>query len=183
MFACQQEDVVPDLIAFAKGLTGGYLPLAVTMATQRIFDGFLGAASEGRTLYYGHSYTGNQLGCAAALASLEVFREEAVLEKLQPKIAHFSELLNSLMELPNVGEVRQCGLMAGVEIIAQNQPRMDYPAAAMMGAKVCVAARKYGLLTRPIVNTLVLMPPLAIREEQLTTMTEALRKAITEVCG
>ena len=183
MFACQQEDVVPDLIAFAKGLTGGYLPLAVTMATQRIFDGFLGAASEGRTLYYGHSYTGNQLGCAAALASLEVFREEAVLEKLQPKIAHFTELLNSLMELPNVGEIRQCGLMAGVEIVAQKQPRMDYPAAATMGAKVCIAARKYGLLTRPIVNTIVLMPPLAITEEQLTTMIEALRKAITEVCG
>ncbi len=183
IFACQQEDVVPDLIAFAKGLTGGYLPLAVTMATQRIFDGFLGAASEGRTLYYGHSYTGNQLGCAAALASLEVFREEEVLEKLQPKIARFTELLNSLMELPNVGEVRQCGLMAGVEIVAQNLPRTDYPAAATMGAKVCVAARKYGLLTRPIVNTIVLMPPLAITEEQLTTMTEALRKAITEVCG
>ncbi len=183
MFACQQEDVVPDLIAFAKGLTGGYLPLAVTMATQRIFDGFLGAASEGRTLYYGHSYTGNQLGCAAALASLEVFREEAVLEKMQPKIAHFTELLNRLMELPNVGEVRQCGLMAGVEIVAQNQPCIDYPAAATMGAKVCVAARKFGLLTRPIVNTLVLMPPLAITEEQLTTMTEALGKAITEVCG
>jgi len=183
MFACQQEDVVPDLIAFAKGLTGGYLPLAVTMATQRIFDGFLGAASEGRTLYYGHSYTGNQLGCAAALASLEVFREEAVLEKLQPKIAHFTELLNALTELPNVGEVRQCGLMAGVEIVAQKQPRIDYPAAATMGAKVCVTARKYGVLTRPIVNTIVLMAPLAITEEQLRTMIEALRKAITEVCG
>ncbi len=181
MFACQQEDVIPDLIAFAKGLTGGYLPLAATMTTQRVFDGFLGAASEGRTLYYGHSYTGNQLGCAAALASLEVFREEQVLEKLQPKIAHLTGLLSGLSALPNVGEVRQCGLMAGVEIVAQKEPLVAYPPAATMGAKVCVAARKHGLLTRPVVNTIVLMPPLAITEEQLTTMIEALRKAILEV--
>jgi adenosylmethionine-8-amino-7-oxononanoate aminotransferase len=165
MFACQHEDVTPDFLCLAKGITGGYLPLAATMTTQRVFDGFLG---EGRTFYYGHSYTANQLGCAAALASLAVFREDKTLEMLPEKVAKLRDLLHDLKQHPRVKEVRQCGMIAGIELSSDE----------IIGAKVCLAARQHGLLTRPILNTIVLMPPLSITDEELTLMVHALRLAI-----
>ena len=170
MFACQQEGVVPDFLCLAKGLTGGYLPLAATMTTERVFEGFLGA---GRAFYYGHSYTANQLGCAAALGSLQVFREERVMEHLPAKIAHLTKLLDDLRDLPEVMEIRQCGLIAGIEI-------GPYASEAMRGAKVCLEARKHGLLTRPVLDTLVLMPPLSVTESELTRMVQALRAGIED---
>jgi adenosylmethionine-8-amino-7-oxononanoate aminotransferase len=179
MFACEQESVVPDFIALAKGLTGGYLPLAATLTTERIFAAFLGDAD--RTLYYGHSYTGNQLGCAAALANLAIFREERVLETLTGKIAAFACLLERLRVLPHVGEVRQCGFIAGIDLRRENGE--PFPAEQLTGAKVCLAARQHGLLTRPIRDTIALMPPYCITEPQLTRMIDALMAAIGEVCG
>ena len=173
MFACQHEDVVPDFLCLAKGLTGGYLPLAATMTTERIFEGFLGP---GQAFYYGHSYTANQLGCAAALGSLQVFREERTLEALSAKIETFRTLLNPLREMPAVTEIRQCGLIAGIEI-------GPFPPDQLMGAKVCLAARKHGLLTRPIMNTIVLMPPLSVSAEEMHQMVAAVRLAIAEICG
>lgn len=175
MFACEHEGVVPDFIALAKGLTGGYLPLAVTLTSERVFDGFLG---EGNTFFYGHSYCGNQLGCAAALASLRVFREEKVIEALPAKIEMFAKMLSEFTQLPQVREVRQCGLIAAIEIKEDAAP----PAAAPPGARICIAARKHGLLTRPILNNLILMPPLCVTISELSTMTTALRKAIRETC-
>jgi len=183
MFACEHEDVIPDFLCLAKGLTGGYLPLAATMTTKRVFEGFLGHVSEGRTFYYGHSYTGNQLGCAAALGSLEVFREEQVLAALPAKVAHFKGLLDALISNPNVVEIRQCGLMAGVEIVRQKEPLIRYDPGELMGSKVCFAARKYGLLTRPVLDTIVLMPPLCVTHEQMAVMVAAVRQGIAEVCA
>jgi adenosylmethionine-8-amino-7-oxononanoate aminotransferase len=171
MFACQQEQVVPDFLCLAKGLTGGCLPMAATLTTERVFEGFLGP---GHTFYYGHSYTASQLGCAAALASLEVFREEQVLEKLPAKIARLAELLEGLRQLPQVMDIRQCGLVAGIEI-------GPWPAEQMRGAKACLAARKHGLLTRPVLDTLVLMPPLSVSPEELARMVAALRHGIEDV--
>ncbi len=182
MFACQHEDVTPDFLCLAKGLTGGYLPLAATLTTQHVFDGFLGDASQGRTFFYGHSYAGSQLGCAAALASLAVFREERVLEQLPVKVAAFTRLLDTLRDHPHVIDIRQCGLMAGIEIGESREPRIEYPASARMGAKVCLAARKHALLTRPVVNTLVLMPPLCASEDEMRQMVEAVRPAIDAAC-
>ncbi|MCX6854521.1 MAG: adenosylmethionine--8-amino-7-oxononanoate transaminase [Verrucomicrobia bacterium] len=170
MFACQQEGVVPDFLCLAKGLTGGYLPLAATMTTERVFEGFLGA---GRAFYYGHSYTANQLGCAAALGSLRVFREESVMQLLPAKIALLTKLLDELRDLPQVMEIRQCGLMAGIEI-------GPYAPEEMRGAKVCLAAWQHGLLTRPVQDTLVLMPPLSVTESELTRMVQALRAAMED---
>jgi adenosylmethionine-8-amino-7-oxononanoate aminotransferase len=183
MFACEHEDVVPDFLCLAKGLTGGYLPLAATLTTQRVFDGFLGDVGDGRALSYGHSYTGNQLGCAAALASLEVFRNEEVLQKLPAKVAHFSALLDRVRALPHVIEVRQCGLIAGIEISSTDRSDQIRPDRNTLGAKVCLAARKHGLLTRPILNTIVLMPPLCMTEAEMTQMMDAVRLGIEEVCG
>jgi len=167
MFACQHEDVVPDFLCLAKGLTGGYLPLAATLTTKRVFEGFHGPEN---TFYYGHSYTANQLGCAAALASLRVFRDEAVLEHLQPKIAFLSELLAELKTQPQVIATRQLGLIAGIDL--------DGPAGT--GAAVCLAARRYGLLTRPIQNTLVLMPPLCMTAEEMRWMAKAVALGMRE---
>lgn len=165
MFACRHEDVVPDFLCLAKGLTGGYLPLAATVTTKRVFEGFHGPEN---TYYYGHSYTANQLGCAAALASLRVFRDEAVLEHLQPKIALLAELLAELQTQPQVIATRQLGLIAGIDVEAN-------------GAEACLAARKHGLLTRPIQNTLVLMPPLCVTETELRRMVSAIQRALQEL--
>ncbi len=181
MFACQHEDVVPDFIALAKGLTGGYLPLAATLTTERVFEGFLGRPEEGRTFFYGHSYTANALGCAAALASLQVFREERVLESLPGKIAALAEALRSFETLPWVAETRQCGLIAGIDVVAAKHPRTAFPADRFMGAAICRAARQHGLLTRPVRDTLVLMPPLAATTEEIAGMAAALRQAVIEV--
>jgi adenosylmethionine-8-amino-7-oxononanoate aminotransferase len=166
MFACEHEGVVPDFLCLAKGLTGGYLPLAATLTTERVFEGFLGDPGEGRTFFYGHSYAGSQLGCAAALASLRVFREERVLEQLPAKIARLGELM---ADLPGF---RQCGMIAAMTIDSGD---------LTLGAKVCLAARKHGLLTRPIGNTIVLMPPLCVTSGEMERMVRALRLALDEV--
>ncbi len=176
MFACEREAVVPDFIALAKGLTGGYLPLAATLTTGRVFEQFLGGIAEQKTLYYGHSYTGNPLGCAAALASLDVFEEERVLENLKPKIERMGELLAGLARHPHVREVRQCGFIAGIELT-------ERPWTELRGARVCLRARDYGLLTRPILDTIVLMPPYCVTPEQLDAAVSAIARAIDDVCG
>jgi adenosylmethionine-8-amino-7-oxononanoate aminotransferase len=178
MFACEQEGVVPDFIALAKGLTGGYLPLAATLTTERVFEAFLGGPE--KTLYYGHSYTANPLGCAAALASLAIFREEHVLETLGDKIVQFTGLLDRMRHLPWVGELRQCGFMAGIELRRENGDA--FPPDQGIGAKVCLAARQHGLLTRPIRDTVVLMPPYCTTGVQLEAAVEALSLSIREVC-
>jgi adenosylmethionine-8-amino-7-oxononanoate aminotransferase len=179
MFACEQEGVVPDFIALAKGLTGGYLPLAATLTTERVFEAFLGGPE--RALYYGHSYTANQLGCAAALASLAIFREEHVLAQLGEKIARLSALLASLATQRHVAEIRQCGFIAGIEL--RRDGREPFPSEERIGARVCLAARKHGLLTRPIRDTIVLMPPYCITDTQLAHSVDAISRAVAEVCG
>src|SRR6266436_5080354 len=171
MFASEHESVLADIVVLGKGLTGGYLPLAMTLATEEIFSRFDGPVSEGKALAYGHSYTGNALGCAAATASLEVFEKENVLENLQPKIEEMRAGLAKLQELPGVSEVRQCGFIAGIEL-ADSRFAFD----------VSLAARKRGLLTRPIRDVVVLMPPLCITAEQLTVATGAIHDSILEVC-
>ena len=179
MFACEQEGVVPDLLACAKGITGGCLPLGATLVRERIYEAFLGSYEEMKTLFYGHSYTGNQLGCAAALANLAIFREENTLASLQPKIARMTALLGELKTHPNVREIRQCGFIAGIEIAQPGGTPFDWR--AQTGARICHAARAYGLLTRPIRDTIVLMPPYCISDAQLEHAVTAIRSAIGEV--
>lgn len=174
MFAFEQEGAVPDILVLGKGLTGGYLPLALTIVTETVFAPFLGRGGE-CTLFYGHSYTGNALGCAAAKASLEIFERESVLSQLQAKIGLLAGELAALARLPAVLETRQCGFIGAVEL----RPVDD----RKLGAEVCRAARAHGLLTRPIRDTIVLMPPFCITPEQLQQAGRALRFSIDEVCG
>ncbi len=182
MFACEREAVVPDFLCLAKGLTAGYLPLAATLTTERVFRAFHDAPTrEGRTFFYGHSYTANALGCAAALENLAIFRDEGVLARLQPKIRLLGELLRErLAPLPHVAEVRQCGFVAGVELMADPAARRPFPPGDLVGVRVCGAARAHGLLTRPIRDTLVLMLPYVVTDDQLVTAVEALRRGIVE---
>jgi adenosylmethionine-8-amino-7-oxononanoate aminotransferase len=181
MFACEREQIVPDFIALAKGLSGGTMPLAATLTTEKVFAAFLGDYGEMKTLFYGHSYCGNPLGCAAALASLKVFEEEKTLENLQPKIRRLEELLDDLALEANVSAVRQCGFIAGIDVARPDGTA--FPWQDQTGARICLAARRHGLLTRPIRDTLVLMPPLCFTRDELERAVEALRRGIREVCG
>jgi adenosylmethionine-8-amino-7-oxononanoate aminotransferase len=178
MFACDREDVTPDLMAISKGMTGGYMPLAATLTTEEIYTAFLGKYEEFKTFFHGHSYTGNQLGCALALANLEVFRKERTLTRLRPKIAAFSRLLRPLAKLAHVGNIRQQGFMAGVELVKSRRSKEPYPLESRIGHRVAAAARMRGLIIRPIGNVLVLMPPLSTSLVELRKMVEVLRLSI-----
>jgi adenosylmethionine---8-amino-7-oxononanoate aminotransferase len=165
MFACEQEGVAPDLMCVAKGLTGGYLPLAATLATERIYEGFLGAHEDFRTFFHGHTYTGNPLACAAAIASLEAFESEATLLKLQPKIRLLAELLGDVARMDEVAEVRGRGFMAGIDL-GEHDP------ALRLGHRVTLEARERGAIVRPLGDTVVLMPPLSISKAELRRLVE-----------
>jgi adenosylmethionine-8-amino-7-oxononanoate aminotransferase len=178
MFACHHEGVTPDLMAVSKGLTGGYMPLAATLTTEEIYRAFLGKYEEFKTFFHGHSYTGNPLGCAVALANLDVFTRERTLAKLQPKITLLARLLEPLLRLSCVGDIRQQGLMAGIELVRNRETREAYPLNARIGHRVAREARTRGLLLRPLGHIIVLMPPLSISTRQLTRMVDILSRSI-----
>ena len=163
MFACEQERVAPDFLCLGKGLTGGYLPLAATLTTERVYEGFLGAAEDGRTFFHGHTFTGNPLACAAALASLAIFEHEDTLLRLQPKIRLLAELLGDLAAMDEVAEVRGRGFMVGIDL-GEHDPGLR------MGHRVAMEARERGAIIRPLGDTVVLMPPLAISKADLVRL-------------
>jgi adenosylmethionine-8-amino-7-oxononanoate aminotransferase len=176
MFACQHEDVIPDFLCLAKGMTGGYLPLAATLTTGKIYDAFLGAPD--RAFYYGHSYTANALGCAAAIANLDLFEAEKTLDLLPEKIAHLTAGLAALKSSqPLVHEVRQCGFVAGVELRRPDGEK--FPPGERFGECICHAARSHGLLTRPILDTIVLMLPLSTSHDDIDHAINALKAALS----
>lgn len=183
MFACEHEGVRPDLMAISKGLTAGYLPLAATLTTERIYRSFLGRYEDLKTFFHGHSYTGNPLGCAVALANLEIFRKERTLKRLHPKITALSRLLKPLQAHPHVGEIRQQGMIVGVELVRDRATKEPYPQAERVGARVAEEARRLGLLIRPLGNVIVLMPPLSTTLRELHQMVRILTKAIVAVTG
>jgi adenosylmethionine-8-amino-7-oxononanoate aminotransferase len=174
MFACEHEGVTPDFLCVAKGLTGGYLPLAATLTTERVYDGFLGAFEEFKTFFHGHTYTGNPLACAAALATLDLFEQEQTIARVQSKIALLSDALDELVApLEQVAAVRRCGLMCGIELRA-------HPLADRIGHQVTLAARRRGAIIRPLGDVVVLMPPLAIDESELRRLVEITSASIVE---
>jgi adenosylmethionine-8-amino-7-oxononanoate aminotransferase len=180
MFACEQERVSPDFLCLGKGLTGGYLPLAATLATERVYEGFLGEPEDGRTFFHGHTFTGNPLGCAAAIASLEVFEREQTLLRLQPKIRLLGELLEQVAAMPEVAEVRGRGFMIGIDL-------GDHDPALTLGHRVTLAARERGAIIRPLGDTVVLMPPPAITKADLVRLVQitadSIRDAFESVYG
>ncbi|MDE3041940.1 MAG: adenosylmethionine--8-amino-7-oxononanoate transaminase [Nitrospirota bacterium] len=181
MFACQHEGITPDLMAIGKGLTGGYMPLAATLTTEEIYKGFLGRYEDFKTFFHGHSYTGNPLGCAVALANLDVFKKEKTLARLQPKIKTMRRLLQPLWQLPHVGDIRQLGFMAAIELVQDRARRNPYPLETRIGHRVTQEARRQGLLLRPLGHIMVLMPPLSTDASTLTRMVAILHRAIATV--
>jgi adenosylmethionine-8-amino-7-oxononanoate aminotransferase len=177
MFACEHEGVVPDLLCVAKGLTGGYLPLAATLATERVYEGFLGEFAQFRTFFHGHTYTGNPLACAAALATLDVFEAERTLDALQGKIALLADLLaEQVAPLSSVAEIRRRGFMVGIELT-------EFPLEARMGHAVTLAARERGAIVRPLGDVVVLMPPLSIADGELRRLVAITAEAIAAATG
>jgi adenosylmethionine-8-amino-7-oxononanoate aminotransferase len=183
LFASHREGVQPDLLALAKGLTGGYLPMAATLATQKIFDAFLGEYAEFKTFFHGHSFTGNQLGAAAGLASLELLRTPASIRARSHLEKELREGLKDLWNLPHVGDVRQVGLVVGIELVRNWRTRARFDSREQIGIRVCEAMARRGVLTRPIGNVIVLMPPYCATPNQTRRMAAALAEAIEEATG
>ena len=180
MFACERERVAPDFLCLGKGLTGGYLPLAATLTTERVYEGFLGAPEDARTFFHGHTFTGSPLACAAALANLDAFEAEHTLLRLQPKIRLLGELLRQAAAMPEVAEVRGCGFMAGIDL-GEHEPGVR------LGHRVTMEARRRGAIVRPLGDVIVLMPPLAISKADLRRLVEivveSIRAAFGHACG
>lgn len=181
MFACNHERVVPDFLCLAKGLTGGYLPLAATLTTRRIFDGFLFDYKEKKTFFHGHTFTGNPLCCAAALANIRVFKKEQTLKRIQPKISFLGIRLKAFYNLKHVGDIRQKGLMVGIELVKNKATKEPYQWDERIGVKVCQDLKAHGVILRPLGNVIVLMPPLAITMNQLSKLLDVIYPAINKV--
>lgn len=181
MFACEHENVVPDIMCLSKGITNGYMPLAATLVTEEIYNAFLGAFQDLKTFFHGHSYTGNPLACAAAIASINLFDKEGTLKNMEPKISLLQERLKDIADLPNVGDARNKGLMAGIELVMDKQTKEPYPLKDKIGWRVAYRAREEGVLIRPLGNVIVVMPPLAISIENLNRLMDAIKKAIIVV--
>ncbi len=181
MFACEHEDVSPDFLCVAKGITGGYLPLAATLTTDEVWNAFLGEYAESKTFFHGHTYAGNPTAAAAALASLDLFEEERTLERMPEKCQCLSELLATIAKRPHVGDVRQRGLMAGIELVSDRASKTPYPWVEKRGLRVCEFARHDGVLLRPLGNVVVIMPPLTISLRQLEAIAGAINRGIASV--
>jgi adenosylmethionine-8-amino-7-oxononanoate aminotransferase len=182
MFAAEHADVTPDILCLAKGITGGYLPLAATLTTEDIFAAFLGEYRDFKTFFHGHTYTGNPLGCAAALASLELFQRENIIEQMQPRIGYLEKRLrNDFQPLPHVSEVRQWGYMIGIELVENKAARKSYPPGRRIGHKVILEARRRDVMIRPLGDVIVLMPPLSITDEELNMLVDVVFDAIRVV--
>lgn len=180
LFACEQEGVTPDLLCLAKGLTGGYLPLAATLATDEIWQAFLGRAQDSRQFYHGHTYCGNPLGAAVALASLELFESDRTFEQLPAKMARLDEHLQRISSHPHVAHIRRCGMIAALDLVRDRATDEAFPWEERRGAAVCLTARKQGVLLRPLGDVLVVMPPLAITVDEIDRLMTALQQGITE---
>jgi adenosylmethionine-8-amino-7-oxononanoate aminotransferase len=177
-FACQKESVQPDFLCLAKGMTGGYLPMAATLTTQNVFDAFLGEYGEFKTFFHGHSFTGNQLGAAAALASLEILQSKKSISERQNLEKVLRDELQTLWSLPNVGDIRQVGLIAGIELVKNWRTREPFDLRERAGIRVCEVMARRGVLTRPIGNVIVLMPPYCTSKAQVRQMIAAIAEGI-----
>ncbi len=182
MFACEHAGVAPDILCLAKGITGGYLPLAATLATEEIFSAFLGEYEEYKTFFHGHTYTGNPLGCAAALANLDLFEHENIVEQMQPRIAYLHRrLIEEFVSVAHVSDVRQWGFMVGIELVEDQASRKKYPPEKRIGHRVILEARKRSVMIRPLGDIIILMPPLTITGEELAMLLDVVYDCIRNV--
>ena len=178
MFACEHEHVKPDFLCLGKGLTGGYATMAATLTTTQVWDAFLGEYAESKSFFHGHTFSGNPLAAAAALASLDLFDREQTLACLGEKIESLREGLEPLANHPHVGDIRQCGLLAAIELVRDKSSRTPFDWSEQRGIRVCEFALGQGVWLRPLRNVIVIMPPLAISQPELATIIAAVRAGI-----
>jgi adenosylmethionine-8-amino-7-oxononanoate aminotransferase len=182
MFACNHAGVTPDILCLAKGITGGYLPLAATLTTEDVFAAFLGEYKDFKTFFHGHTYTGNPLGCAVAIANLELFAKEDIVERIQPRVSMLQQRLHEeFLPLTHVSDIRQWGYMIGIELAQDKASRQSYPAEKRVGHQVILEARKRSVMIRPLGDVIVLMPPLSISDGELTTLLDVVHDCIVTV--
>ena len=181
MWACEHENVTPDILCTAKGLAAGYLPLAATLTTDDIYNAFLGEYEDLKTFFHGHTFTGNPLACAVALENIAIFERENLISQLQPTIEHFGNRLQEFYRLPHVGDVRVCGLAAGIELMKNPDAHTPYPFEEKVGIRVCKEALAHGAMLRPLVNTIVLMPPLQITISALDGLLDIVYSSIAVI--
>ncbi|MEK4267758.1 MULTISPECIES: adenosylmethionine--8-amino-7-oxononanoate transaminase [Bacillus] len=181
MFACEHESVQPDLMAAGKGITGGYLPIAVTFATEEIYSAFYNDYEKQKTFFHGHSYTGNQLGCAVAIENLRLFESENIVTQVAEKSKVLYSLLQDLNTLPHVGDIRQLGFMCGIELVQSKETKLAYPSDWRVGYQVSLKMRELGMLTRPLGDVVAFLPPLASTVEELEAMVSIIKQAIDKV--
>ncbi|MGM0920927.1 MAG: adenosylmethionine--8-amino-7-oxononanoate transaminase [Bacillota bacterium] len=181
MFACEHEHVTPDILTAGKGLTGGYLPVAITVASEEIYTAFLGEYEEQKTFFHGHSYTGNPLGCAVAIANLELIEKRNLIQEVEIKSEYLASQLTAFSQLAHVGDIRQKGFMIGIELVRDKDTAEPFDWKDRVGVKVCRRARELGMLLRPLGNVIVFMPPLAAAKEELDEMTDILYQSIRDV--
>ena len=184
MFACDHARITPDILCLAKGISGGYLPLAATLTSEEIFTAFLGDYKDFKTLFHGHTYTGNPLGCAVALANLDLFRRENIIDNMQPRISYLQNRFEEeFVSMPHVSDVRQWGYMIGIELVEDKAGRISYPPEKRIGHRVIMEARKRNLMIRPLADIIVLMPPLSITDAELALLLDTVRDSIRAVTG
>lgn len=183
MFACQHEGVTPDIMALSKGITAGYLPLAATVTTEEVYSAFLGEYKELKTFFHGHTFTGNPIACAAAIASLDLFESDGLLAKLTDKISYLQSRLEAMLQLEHVGDVRCCGMVGGIELVQDKTSRAPYPWEERTGVRVCLEAKKLGIFLRPLGNVIVVFPPLAISMDELVFLLDGVERSIRAVTG
>ncbi len=181
MFACEHENITPDILCLAKGITGGYLPLAATITTEKVYRQFMGKYKDFKTFFHGHTYTGNQLACSSAIASLNIFKKEKTIRNMQKKISALAKALQPVAEFSHVGDVRQKGFMTGIELVKNKKTKEPYPVEKRTALQVCNRAREKGLLIRPLGDVIVLMPPLSISIPELKSLVRIIAEAIREV--
>ena len=181
MFAAEHEDIKPDIMCLAKGITGGYLPMAATLFTEEIYEGFLGNYEDNKTFFHGHTYTGNQLAASAGVMSLELFKKNNLINKIQPLISHFKDRLLEFRSLDVVGDVRSIGLMGGIELVRNKETKKLFPQKDRIGHKVILKAREKGVIIRPLGDTIVVMPPLVISREILDELLGVVYDAIKNI--
>jgi adenosylmethionine---8-amino-7-oxononanoate aminotransferase len=183
MFAVEHEQIEPDIMCLGKGISGGYMPLAATLTSEEIFSAFLAPYEEFQTFFHGHTYTGNPLACAVAVANLDLFVHEHVVERTAERARQLSEILQTrFARLPHVGDIRQCGLMIGIELVRDTARRIAYDPAQKIGARVIEHARKLGVILRPLGNVIILMPPLSISTEEVDVLADVTRRSIIAAC-
>ena len=181
LFACENEGICPDMMCLSKGITAGYMALGATMLTDEIYNTFLGEAAEYKTFYHGHSYTGNPLACAAGVAGLELFEKDDVIENLPPKMAVIAEHIQKMNTMKYVGNARQCGMLAGIELMHDKNLKIPFDSTLLMAGGICQTARKYGLIVRNIGDVIIFMPPLVSTVQQIEEMLSILEQAMQEV--